>query len=212
MSTATTYPSLVRELARELGGEVTPEQVRALSRYVELVAEWNRVTDLTGPGSGAELAEKLLADALVIRGPEIVPSGSRVVDVGSGAGTPVVPLLILRDDLSAVLVEPRRKRVAFLRTAIGTIDLVRRARVVEGRIDPANPSVEGEERFDVAMSRATFSPDVWVAVGVSLAGRTLVFTARARPPEPPDGARQSVSRAYRLPGTGAERRVTVYEG
>jgi 16S rRNA (guanine527-N7)-methyltransferase len=139
----------------------------------------------------------------------LFPQNARLVDIGSGAGAPALPLMVLRADLSGVLVEPRRKRVAFLRTAVGSLGLTDSAEIREGRIEPDSPQVQGQP-FDVAISRATFTPEVWVAIGSRLSRRTLVLTAGAEPPAPPAGVARGESRTYRLPGSGAPRRVTAY--
>lgn len=200
---------LIGQLAETLDRALSDDAAVLLGRYLQLVAVWNRKIGLTSAREAAAQVEVLLADALMVSNWAVVPSDSRIVDVGSGAGAPAVPLLLLREDLSAVLVESNRKRVAFLRAVTGEFALDDRLRVVEQRLRPEAPSVPGQP-FDVAISRATFPPHVWVGIGVALASLTLVFTARDQPPAPPAGTVQKTSIAYRLPGTGAPRRVTVY--
>jgi 16S rRNA (guanine527-N7)-methyltransferase len=162
---------------------------------------------LTAARTDDELAEVLCADALVLAREDLVPPHARVVDVGSGAGAPAVPLAILREDLTFVLVEPLRKRVAFLRTAIGTLDLASRVRVLETRAERGSEVPGGP--FDVATSRATLAPGEWLALGAALAERVVVFTAREEPPPVPDDWISS-NVVYSLPSSGAPRRITVY--
>jgi 16S rRNA (guanine527-N7)-methyltransferase len=201
---------LIRQLADALHGALSEDAADALGRYLQLVVTWNRKIDLTGAAQADAQVEVLLADALVLSDPALVPRAARIVDVGPGAGAPVLPLLLNRDDLSAVLVESSRKRVAFLRTAMGELGLDRRMRVIEQRLQPEAPAVEGQP-FDVAISRATFEPGLWASIGASLSGRTLVFTAGDPPPPPPAGTARGPSVSYVLPGSGAPRRITVYE-
>src|SRR5688572_3621078 len=105
----------------------------ALVAFAALVASWNHRVDLTGAKTARDLVEVLLADAVVLRDRALVPEGAHVLDVGTGVGAPIIPFLLLRPDTTALCVEPRRKRVAFLRTAIGQLGLVRRMAVREGR-------------------------------------------------------------------------------
>jgi 16S rRNA (guanine527-N7)-methyltransferase len=140
----------------------------------------------------------------------IVPQGSRLLDVGSGAGAPAIPLLLLRADLTAVLVESKQKRVAFLNTAIGTLEIMARVRVERLYLNIESPRVQGQP-FDVAISRATFAPEVWLPVGLSLAPRALLLTASAELPTTPAGSQRIQSYDYRLPSSDAPRRITIYQ-
>ncbi|WP_437675507.1 16S rRNA (guanine(527)-N(7))-methyltransferase RsmG [Sorangium sp. So ce131] len=187
----------------------------ALARWLELVETWNAKVDLTAARSAEELADLMLADARVLA--EHVPEGRRVVDVGTGAGAPGLPLALLRPDLTVTLVEPLQKRVAFLRTAIGTL-------VQHGEL-AAPPRVErarGEDlaragrSFEVAISRATLGPDAWLPLGAALtaaepAERREIWVLLARD-EPPAHAGWVPARdlRYRWPLTGADRRAVRY--
>src|SRR5262249_13196661 len=101
---------------------------------------------------------------------------ARVVDVGSGGGLPALPLALLRPGLDLVLCEPIAKKVSFLRTAVRALELGERVQVEQRR---AEELVAGPQRFDVAMSRATFEPEAWLALGRQLVipgGRVFVLT------------------------------------
>jgi len=151
------------ELTLGLGqAPLAPAMSDALVAYVELVASWNHRVDLTGAKSATDLVEVLLADALIMADAELVPADARVFDAATRFGAPSIPLLPLRPDPRAPCVQPRRKRVAFLRTAIGQLGLVERLAVREGRLQPdateAPPMLLGENSPTLACSRATFSP------------------------------------------------------
>lgn len=194
-------------LAAQLGTTLEPTARGTLLRYAELVAQWSRRTDLVSARDPRALAEVSFLDALVLAGGELVPEGARAVDVGAGAGAPALPLLALRPDLRVTLVEPRRKRVAFLRTAIGALDLASRAGVVETRVAPGAklPGVP----FDVALSRATFAPAEWLGLGLELAPRVVVLCA-AEPAPDDDRAERLAERRYEVPSSGAPRAVYVF--
>lgn len=197
--------ALLERAAADLGvGALAPERRAALSAYVDSVARWNRRVDLTGAKRAEDQVEVLAADALVLATAPLLPRGSRLLDVGAGAGAPTLPLLLLRRDLRAVLLEPLHKRVAFLRSAIGAQRLEDRALVVEGRLeDAALPAV------DVALSRATFAPALWLERAVSLAPLVLVLSREEAPPAPV-GWRRVDDRRYALPFAGTPRRILAY--
>lgn len=203
-----THGPLLDALASAQRVDLSPTARSGLLAFAELVHRWGARTDLVSARDPKSLIELLVLDALVLARPEVV-AGGRLVDVGAGAGAPSIPLALLRPDLDLTLVEPRRRRVAFLRTAIGSLGLASRVRAIEGRIDLARPAVVGGP-FDAALSRATFAPDVWVGVGLALAPRVLVLTAASEPPAPPPGAQRLRSVDYTVPSTAAPRAVTVF--
>ncbi len=202
------YAARVTSLAAALEQPISAEAAESLARFATLVATWNKKMNLTAAREPGALTEVLFADALVLADPALVPEAASVLDVGSGAGAPAIPLALLRPDLSMILVEPLHKRVAFMRTAIGTLGLADRVQVVEGRLDPGDPPPEGSP-FDLAMSRATLAPPDWLALGLGYAPRVLVLTAAEAPPRS-DAAERETEKVYALPSSGAKRVASVY--
>jgi 16S rRNA G527 N7-methylase RsmG len=110
--------------------------------------------------------------------------------------------------LSAVLVEPRRIRTAFLRTAAGSLDIAARTKVLEQKIDPMKPWVAGAP-FHIALSRATFAPVEWLTIGAQLAAEVWVMTAGTAPRQPSD-LELIRRRDYEVPSSGAPRSILAY--
>ena len=190
----------------------TPEPRRAalerLGALLDRVVTWNARMDLTAARDERELVDLYLCDALVL-GVESArgdgPGTCRWVDVGSGAGAPGLALALLRPGLAMTLVEPRQKRVAFLRSAAGSLDQAAGVRVVEGRSERVAAAAH-----DVAVSRATFSPEEWLAEGARLAVREVwVLLARADPPALP-GWRAIRQVDYDWPLTGVAHRAIAF--
>ena len=176
--------------------------------YSALCSEWGARIDLTAPTEGLALRELLFKDAEQILGTGVVEPGMRLVDVGAGVGAPTIPLLLAVPDLRATLIEPRRKRVTFLRYAIGSLGLAERATVIEEAIDIDAPAVQGAP-FDVSLSRATFEPTTWLRVGLALASTVLVFGAKGPAPRNENAELQEQTR-YTIASTGAPRKLWVY--
>ena len=177
-------------------------------RYADLAKEWGRKMDLTAPGTIREQHELLFLDAFTILSSGMSPEGGSIVDVGAGVGAPTIPLLMAKEQPRAVLVEPRRKRVAFMRYVIGAQKLHTRAVVLEERVSIDTPQV-AEMPFDLALSRATFAPHVWIDVGASLAKEVIVMIGRA---DVPEHARLKRSQRvdYEVPSTGSPRSLLLY--
>lgn len=206
--------AIIERLGEALGVTLADHDVAGLQSFTELVRDWNARMNLTAARSPEAMVEVMCADAMMLAAVPVVPLDAAVVDVGTGAGGPAVPLALLRPDLSLTLVEPLRKRVTFLRTAVGGLGLAPRVKVLEARVEPGATEGKGAAiggPFDTAMSRATFAPEDWLPAGLRLAPRVLVLTAQEDPPGSPPGV-ESVHRVtYRLPSSGATRVITVYQ-
>jgi 16S rRNA (guanine527-N7)-methyltransferase len=177
-----------------------------LASFVTRVAAVNHKMDLTAARGDDELVDLMLADALELAAR--LPEGARVVDVGSGAGAPGLPLAIARDDLEVTLVEPLQKRVSFLRVTVGALDWhgARKPKVARDRGEAV---ADRGERFDVAISRATLPPPAWLELGARLAPDVWVLIAQIEPPAG-EGLRAIDDIRYRWPLTGAQRRAVHY--
>ena len=198
-------PWPVEEVARGVGARVPDAATgRALEVWLDALALWNAKIDLTAAKEPRAIAWLMLADAMMLTG--AVPEAAAVVDVGTGAGAPGLALAILRPDLRVTLCEPLGKRAAFLRTVIGTL----------GRTDVLLRAERAEKLprggFEVAISRATFPPAEWLAVGAELVrpgGSVWVLLAQD---DAPKDARCATAEtlSYVDTSTGAKKRLVRY--
>ncbi|MDQ7842711.1 MAG: 16S rRNA (guanine(527)-N(7))-methyltransferase RsmG [Armatimonadota bacterium] len=143
------YAALRSELGA-LGMTPSRRQLELFVAYLGLIARWRaraRLTAIADPISAARLH---IADSLLCLAAGI-PEGAELVDVGSGAGLPGIPLVIAREDLRITLLEAEARRAAFLETAVDELGL--QARVVCARAEDAGRG-QLRERFDVAVARA----------------------------------------------------------
>lgn len=123
-----------------------------LARYHALVTEWNARIDLTAVLDPEEMVDRHYLDSAAPLALGLIPQGARVIDVGTGAGLPGIPLCILRPDLRVTLLDAQRKRVTFLQAAIEALDLP--AQAVHMRAEDAARDEAHREAYDVAVSRA----------------------------------------------------------
>lgn len=132
----------------------TGEAVRKLISYQELLEGWNACVNLTGDAAFDAVLDRHLMDSLTpltVHG--LLPEDATVIDVGSGAGLPGIPLAIVRPDLRITLLDALRKRVGFLDATIKTLGLTNAA-AVHTRAEDAARDANCRERFDVALARA----------------------------------------------------------
>ena len=201
--------ALVRELAAlaaPFGLDIGPAE-GALVRFAELVMLWGRKTDLVAATNTAQLAEVVYQDAFALAAAARELGAESFIDVGAGAGAPAIPLALLLPRARGVLLEPRRRRVTFMRTAVGALKLGERVRVLEGRLGE-DGAVEGAP-FDLAFSRATFAPDEWARRGAALAPAVGLLISRA---EVPPKSETMFEHSYAVPSNGALRRLVVIRG
>lgn len=110
-----------------------PARAAHLTAYFKLVSAWNARLRVVAPCAPAEFATRHVLESLVAL--RFLPTGARVIDVGSGAGLPIIPCLIARMDLQATLIEATQKKAAFLREALSQLNLRTRATVRAERFE-----------------------------------------------------------------------------
>jgi 16S rRNA (guanine527-N7)-methyltransferase len=125
---------------------VFPGAADAAVRYVELLATTGVEWGLIGPRELDRLWERHVFNSAAIA--DLVPECARVVDVGSGAGLPGIPLALRRPDLRVTLLEPLLRRATFLTQAVETLELTERVRVVRARAE------DHAETYEAVVSRA----------------------------------------------------------
>jgi 16S rRNA (guanine527-N7)-methyltransferase len=174
--------------------------------YAGLTVEWAKRTDLTAAVTPAGLLDVLFLDAVELLAAGLLGAGMTVVDIGSGVGAPALPLALALPGTRWTLIEPRRRRVVFLRMAIGTLGLAPRVEVIEAKVDPEDPQLGP---YDCAMSRATFSSAEWLRLGQRIARDVIVFAGPSGLPDEAHGEPRAV-RQYRTLERATPRSIALY--
>ncbi|HTY41980.1 MAG TPA: 16S rRNA (guanine(527)-N(7))-methyltransferase RsmG [Thermoanaerobaculia bacterium] len=170
---------------------------RGLSRYLSELDRWRRRVNLTGNLTAEELAEHVL-ESLAPLG--LIANGSKLVDIGSGAGLPGLPIAIARPDISATLIEPRERRAAFLRHVVRALGLAN-VEVVQRRIEEV-----GGQTFDVATTRAVGGFPSWIGEAAFLEDGGLFLAWTTDPGAVASGIGPRFEAAGITPLPGSERR------
>lgn len=160
------------------GLDASAEPVEALTSYLNLLQQWNRVFNLTGVRDPRELVERHLVESLALRP---LLKGERIADVGTGAGLPGIPLAAAEPERRFVLIESRAKRVRFLRHVCGTLRLTN-ATVAHSRVE----DLPIEAPFATVLARAVAPPAELIRITRPLTapGSILLMLTAAQLREP----------------------------
>ena len=112
-------------------------QIGRLADYYEFVQDHNPLLHLVAPCSAEEFATRHILESLTLI--EFLPQSTRFADVGAGAGLPSIPCLLVREDLSADLIESKIKKSAFLEAAIEKLELTGRTSVLNRQFEETSP-------------------------------------------------------------------------
>lgn len=128
-------------------------KLKQFRQYYELLTEWNKVMNLTAITEYDEVVEKHFLDSLSIERVVDLAEIGTVIDVGTGAGFPGIPLKIAYPHLNVVLLDTLNKRVKFLNTVINELGFSN-LEAIHGRAEDAARKEEYREKFDLCVSRA----------------------------------------------------------
>lgn len=205
--------------AKELGLELSAQQTEKFLKYWELLAEANRHMNLTAVTGREEVFKRHFLDSLaLIKAANF--SGARVMDVGSGAGFPGLPIKIACEDADMTLLDGQMKRIKFLQKVCVKIGVS--AECIHGRAEELGKKEGFRESYDYALSRAVARLDVLTELClplVKLGGRLLAMKADASEEETEAattaintlGGRLMPTVSYIAPDSGALRKIVVIE-
>lgn len=167
--------------AKELGVIVSEADIQALELFIAELLKWNRTVNLTSITKHNEIAVKHLLDSRMVS--EHILDGDRVLDIGSGAGIPAIPLKIYRPAVNVVSVDAVGKKILFQRHVARMLKL-EKFEALHDRVE--NLYSTHARQFDVIISRAFSRLDRFVSIAhplLAVGGRIISMKGPAAPDE-----------------------------
>lgn len=127
------FGEALRQAGATFGLTIRDSELQLLTDYYSLVIKWNERLHLVAPCSPTEFAIRHVLESLLLI--KHLPLNASMVDVGSGAGLPTIPCLLVRDDLTATLIESSHKKGVFLREALRAVQPAERALLTVARFE-----------------------------------------------------------------------------
>ncbi len=127
------FANAVEQQAPDFGIDLTGAQVSLLADYYELLQKWNARLHLVAPCPPEEFAVRHALESLILL--KHLSPGANVLDIGSGGGLPIIPCLLVQQDLQATLIEASKRKTVFLREALRLAKTAERARVINARVE-----------------------------------------------------------------------------
>ena len=195
---------LARGAASALGRPLIDHELDAFFKYLNLLIKWQKTHRLIGSDNPVWIVEKLFLDSLLFL--RVLPAQMKsMLDLGSGAGLPGIPIKIVRPEVQLVLVESRQRRTSFLASAVRELGL-ESVRVIGGRVEDFMGELAG--RFDAVVMRCAGHPEDLMPLAAQLAAPGGVVVASG----PPRAGPLPLGKWVTVPGArpGKTRRFAVY--
>lgn len=179
MEQSLSLDSLLQRSSEEIGIQLNEKHITQFLVYLDQLQTWNRSFNLTSITSGEEIVIKHFVDSLAALTAENISPHSSLLDIGTGAGFPGLPLKIVRPDLAISLIEPSRKKSSFLRFMVGHLHLEDVA-IFSGPLDRYVATQTSTPMFDYITSRA-LKHDVVLSSADSLlrtGGKMILYSSQ----------------------------------
>lgn len=143
---------ILKEGLKKYNIEPVEEIIQRFEVYINLLQEWNKKINLTAITDEKEIIVKHFLDSVSCIQSGVISENSKVIDIGTGAGFPGIPLKIIKPKIELTLLDSLNKRTLFLSELMKNIDLD--ARIIHGRAEEYGIKPDFREKYDIVLSRA----------------------------------------------------------
>jgi len=152
---------ILKDGSKEMNIEITDHQIDQLIKYKDILLEWNQKMNLTAIDEEKEVMIKHFLDSLSCIQTKYLKNEGSMIDVGTGAGFPGIPLRIVLPNIKLTLLDSLKKRIGFLEEVCRETSL-NNVEFVHGRAEDFGQSKDHREKYDYAVSRAVAALNVLV--------------------------------------------------
>ncbi len=149
----TDIEKLLYESLKTLGIEINENQIKQFILYKDLLLEWNEKMNLTAITEDRDVIQKHFVDCVSIASKIDIPENINVIDVGTGAGFPGIPVKIAFPKMNITLLDSLNKRINFLEEVVKNLGL-ENVNCVHSRAEDGGQNLEYREKYDMCISRA----------------------------------------------------------
>lgn len=167
--------SLLLADAEKLGLSVSSQQLDRFEKLAELLVEQNKTMNLTAITDPDGIAVKHFADSISVLSAVDFKSGAKVLDVGTGAGFPGIPLLIMRPDIDLTMLDSTAKKLKYVANTVDSLGL--NANVLHSRAEESAQKPEYRESFDIVCSRAVAALNILCEYCLPFVKKDGIFAA-----------------------------------
>ena len=167
--------SLLLSDAEKLGLSVSSQQLDRFEKLAELLVEQNKTMNLTAITDPDGIAVKHFADSISVLSAVEFKNGAKVLDVGTGAGFPGIPLLIMRPDIDLTMLDSTAKKLKYVANTVDSLGL--NANVLHSRAEEAAQKPEYRESFDIVCSRAVAALNILCEYCLPFVKKDGIFAA-----------------------------------
>ena len=147
------YFDLLKNASSSVGMELNEDKYNKFIKYMRLVQEWNEKINLTAITEDEDFIKKHFIDCIKAFKSEELRNAKNVIDVGTGAGFPGIPIAIMNEEINVTLLDSLNKRINFLNTVARELGL-QNVKTIHSRAEDGARNSELREMFDIATSRA----------------------------------------------------------
>lgn len=147
------FQAYLKQAASDYGFTLTDKMLQQFDRYCQLLLEWNEKINLTAITDPHEVAVKHMVDSMTCWDDKRFQPDCKVIDVGTGAGFPGIPLKIFQPGIKLTLLDSLNKRVKFLQTVVDELGL-EDVQCIHARAEEGARNKALREQYDLAVSRA----------------------------------------------------------
>lgn len=201
----------------EINTQLPESKIRDFFTYMEELLEWNKKINLTAILERDEVVDKHFVDSLTVS--KYIEENKKIIDVGTGAGFPGIPLKIAREDLKIDLLDSLNKRINFLNEMIEKLKL-KNITAIHSRAEDESNKKEKREQYDIAVSRAVANLPVlleYLLPFVKVGGKCICMKG-ANIEEEINNSKKALKELggeiekieqFKLPGTDATRNIII---